>query len=69
MGHILLGFDHLLFVFALVLLVRDRWLLFKAITAFTLGHSLSLAMATLGRVTLPAAIEATIALSIVFLAA
>ena len=67
--HILFGWDHLLFVFALMLLVRDRWLLVKTITAFTVGHSLSLALATLGPVSVPAApLEAAIALSIVFLA-
>lgn len=67
-SHILLGFDHLLFVFALIVLVRDRWRLFKAITAFTIGHSLSLALATLGPVMVSGAgLEAAIALSVVFL--
>lgn len=68
-GHILLGFDHLLFVFALVVLVRDRRVLCKAITAFTIGHSLSLALTTLGPMKVSVAgLEAAIALSIVFLA-
>jgi hydrogenase/urease accessory protein HupE len=68
--HILLGVDHLLFVLGLMLLVRGRWLLFKTITAFTLGHSASLALATLGLVSVPGPpLNAAIALSIVFLAA
>ena len=48
--HILSGFDHLLFVFALILLIHDRWMLFKTITAFTVAHSITLAGATLGYV-------------------
>ncbi len=68
--HILLGVDHLLFVLGLMLLVSGRWLLFKTITAFTLGHSVSLALATLGAVSVPGPpLNAAIALSIVFLAA
>ena len=68
--HILLGIDHLLFVLGLMLLVAGRWLLFKTITAFTVGHSVSLALATLGAVSVPGApLNAAIALSIVFLAA
>jgi hydrogenase/urease accessory protein HupE len=67
--HILSGFDHLLFVFALVLLIRDRWMLAKTITAFTLAHSITLAGATLGYFSLPQKpVEATIALSIAFVA-
>lgn len=68
-GHILSGFDHLLFVLALILLIRDRWTLLKAITAFTLAHSITLALASLGLVSVPSKpTEAVIALSIVFLA-
>jgi HupE / UreJ protein len=68
--HILLGVDHLLFVLGLVLLVGPSWLLLKTITAFTAGHSVSLAFATLGVVSVPGPpLEAAIALSIVFLAA
>jgi hypothetical protein len=68
--HILLGIDHLLFVFGLLLIVRGPWLLIKTVTAFTLAHSLTLALATLGLVAVPSApVEAAIALSIVFLAA
>ena len=67
--HILSGHDHLLFVFALILLIHDRWMLFKTITAFTLAHSITLAGATLGLFSLPQKpVEAAIALSIVFLA-
>ncbi len=67
--HILGGIDHLLFVLALLLIVRGRRLLLKTITAFTVAHSLTLAMATTGFVNVPGApVEAVIALSIVFLA-
>ena len=66
--HILGGFDHLLFVFGL-LLVSNGWMLVKTITAFTLAHSITLALAVLGAVRLPAPpVEATIALSILLLA-
>jgi len=67
--HILLGFDHLLFVFGLLLLVRGGWMLVKTVTAFTLAHSITLALAALGLVHLPGPpVEATIALSILLLA-
>lgn len=67
--HILFGIDHLLFITGLVLIVRRPWRLAKTITAFTLAHSITLALATLGFVHVPPApVEATIALSIVFLA-
>ena len=67
--HILGGIDHLLFVLGLMLLVRNKWLLVKTITAFTIAHSITLAAATLGwmRVFQPP-VEAVIALSILFLA-
>lgn len=68
--HILLGIDHLLFVLALVLLVKGWKRLIGTITAFTLAHSLTLALATLGFVHVPGPpVEAVIALSIVFVAA
>jgi len=68
--HILLGFDHLLFVLALLILVGPNRRLVGTVTAFTLAHSLTLAAATLGFVHVPAApVEATIALSIAFVAA
>ncbi len=67
--HILLGIDHLLFVLALVLIVRGKGLLVKTITAFTVAHSITLGLATLGWVKVPVApVEAVIALSIVFVA-
>jgi len=67
--HILGGVDHLLFVLALLLIVSSRWLLLKTITAFTVAHSMTLAMATMGVVQVPGRpVEATIALSVVFLA-
>ena len=68
--HILEGADHLLFVFALLLLIRDWRTLVGAVTSFTVAHSLSLAAATLGWVVVAAPpVEAVIALSIMFLAA
>jgi hydrogenase/urease accessory protein HupE len=67
--HILTGFDHLLFVLALVLLVRGTRRLLWTVTAFTLAHSITLALATLGVIRVPGPpVEATIALSIVFVA-
>jgi hydrogenase/urease accessory protein HupE len=68
-AHILLGFDHLLFVLALLLIVHGWRRLLATVTAFTVAHSITLAAATLGfvRVAGPP-VEATIALSIVFLA-
>jgi hydrogenase/urease accessory protein HupE len=66
--HILLGVDHLLFVLGLLLIVSDRWTLVKTITSFTVAHSITLAIATLGyaRAPLPP-LNAAIALSILFL--
>jgi hydrogenase/urease accessory protein HupE len=67
--HIIAGFDHLLFVVALVLLLRRGWPVVGAATAFTIAHSLTLAGTTLGLFGLPQApVEAVIALSIIFLA-
>ncbi len=67
--HILLGFDHLMFVLALLLLVRDVHRLIGAITAFTVAHSLTLAGTTFSWIKLASApVEATIALSIMFVA-
>ena len=68
--HILLGYDHLLFVLALMLIVRSTRVLVWTITAFTIAHSITLALATLGVVHVPGPpVEATIALSILLLAA
>jgi hypothetical protein len=69
-GHILYGIDHLLFVLGLLLIVPGTRMLLKTITAFTIAHTTTLALATFGVVHLaPTPIEAVIALSIVFLAA
>ncbi len=67
--HILGGFDHLLFVLGLLLLVREGRALLLTVTAFTLGHSVTLSLAALKLVQLPSApIELAIALSIWILA-
>lgn len=67
--HILLGIDHLLFVLALLLLVKGWKRVIGTITAFTVAHSVTLTLATLGFVHVPGApVEAIIALSIVFVA-
>jgi hypothetical protein len=68
--HILEGVDHLLFVLALLLIVSGFGPLLRAVTAFTVAHSITLALATLGVIHLPPApTEAIISLSILFLAA
>ena len=67
--HILTGFDHLLFVLALVILVKGVRRLIVTVTAFTVAHSFTLVAATLGWVHVPSPpVEASIALSIVFVA-
>lgn len=67
--HILGGWDHLLFVLGLILLVKSRKALLWTITAFTLGHSVTLSLAVLGFVRVPTtAVEAFIAFSILVLA-
>lgn len=67
--HILLGIDHLLFVLALLLIIKGRGKLIGTISAFTLAHSITLTLASLGYVTLPGPpVEAVIALSIVLVA-
>ncbi|MFA0811309.1 HupE/UreJ family protein [Microbulbifer epialgicus] len=67
--HILLGIDHLLFVLVLMLLCGGWRQLLLTITAFTLAHSITLAGAALGHISLPQApVEAVITLSIVFTA-
>lgn len=68
-NHILRGIDHLLFVLALLILVKGTRRLVWTITAFTAAHSLTLAMATIGLIGISQApVEAVIALSIVFVA-
>jgi hydrogenase/urease accessory protein HupE len=67
--HILMGYDHLLFVLCLVLLLNGAWRIAATVTAFTIAHSLTLVATTLEWVSLPRApVEAAIALSILFLA-
>ena len=66
--HIALGVDHLLFVLGLLLIVSSRWTLVKTITSFTVAHSVTLAIATLGYASAPLPpLNAAIALSILFL--
>lgn len=68
--HILSGVDHLLFVFALLLVVSGGRRIVATVTAFTVAHSITLVAATLGWVSVPGPpVEAIIALSIVFVAA
>ncbi|MES2153375.1 MAG: HupE/UreJ family protein [Pseudomonadota bacterium] len=67
--HILSGIDHLMFVLCLMVLVPARWRLVQTLSAFTMAHCATLALATSGVINLAAApVEACIALSIVFLA-
>lgn len=66
--HILMGVDHLLFVLGLLLIVQGRTMLLKTITSFTVAHSITLAIATLGYAKAPLPpLNAAIALSILFL--
>lgn len=66
--HILFGADHLLFVLGLLLIVKDRWMLMKTVTAFTVAHSITLAIATFGYAEAPMLpLNVAIALSILFL--
>lgn len=66
--HILLGVDHLLFVLGLLLIVQGRMMLIKTITSFTVAHSITLAIATLGFASIPLPpLNAAVALSILFL--
>ncbi len=68
--HILSGYDHLLFVLSLVLLLGGGWIVARTVTAFTIAHSITLAGATLGFLGVSQRpVEICIALSIVFLAA
>ncbi|WP_136808242.1 HupE/UreJ family protein [Desulfosediminicola flagellatus] len=66
--HILMGIDHLLFVLGLFLIVKGRMMLIKTITSFTVAHSITLAIATLGYASIPLPpLNAAVALSILFL--
>jgi len=67
-NHILMGIDHLLFVLGLLVIVSGRHMLVKTITAFTVAHSITLGLATLGYASVPGPpLNAAIALSILFL--
>ena len=67
--HILTGYDHLLFVSALVLATKSFWEMVKVIAAFTLAHTLTLALCVFGIFRLPPwVVEPVIALSIVLVA-
>ena len=67
--HLLFGIDHILFVVGLVLLIKAPWTLVKTVTAFTLAHSITLALSVLGWVRLSQGpVEVLIAISIVLLA-
>jgi hypothetical protein len=67
--HILGGYDHLLFVGALLLAVASFWDLIKVITVFTLAHTITLAVSALGIFRLPGfVVEPMIAASIVVVA-
>jgi hydrogenase/urease accessory protein HupE len=67
--HLVGGIDHVLFVIGLVLFINSPWMLLKTITAFTIAHSITLALSVMNVVSLAQApVEAVIALSIVFLA-
>lgn len=68
--HILDGYDHLLFVFCLMLLIGSVGRILWAVTGFTIGHSITLGMTALSGVSLsPSFVEPLIAFSIVLLAA
>ena len=68
--HIFLGYDHIAFLIAVILWGRRLWPLIKVVTAFTLAHSLTLSLAVLDVVRLPASlVEPLIAATIVFVAA
>ena len=67
--HLIFGIDHVLFVVGLVLFIRQPIALLKTVTAFTVAHSITLALSVLGWVQVSQGpVEAIIALSIVFLA-
>ncbi len=68
--HILIGYDHIAFLIAIVLWANRLWPVVKLVTAFTVGHSITLSLAALDIVRIPSSIiEPAIAASIVFVAA
>lgn len=67
--HIITGYDHLCFLFALILWAHRVWPVVKIVTAFTVSHSITLSLAALNVFTLPSTLtESLIAASIVFVA-
>jgi hydrogenase/urease accessory protein HupE len=65
--HILTGYDHLLFLFALLMVTRNFWSAVGIITFFTIAHSITLGLAGLGLVTLPSSVvEPLIAATIIY---
>jgi hypothetical protein len=67
--HLLKGLDHVLFVIALMVLITDKWRLVATITAFTVAHSITLALSTYDLLQISqSAVEALIALSLLFMA-
>jgi hydrogenase/urease accessory protein HupE len=67
--HIVTGYDHLCFLFALILWATRFWPVVKIVTAFTISHSITLSLAALKIFTLPSSlVEALIAASIIFVA-
>ena len=67
--HLIFGIDHVLFVIGLVLFIRSPKALLKTVTAFTVAHSITLALSIFNIISLPQGpVEAVIALSILFLA-
>ena len=67
--HIAIGFDHIAFLLAVIVLGRSFWPLFKVVTAFTIAHSITLTLAVLNVFAIPPDIvEPLIALSIVYVA-
>lgn len=66
--HILMGLDHLLFIIGLLFLVRGTKALIKTITAFTIAHSITLALAAFNIIDLqPGLVDTLVALSILFI--
>jgi hydrogenase/urease accessory protein HupE len=68
--HILIGYDHIAFLIAIVLWATRLWPVVKLVTAFTIGHSITLSLAALDIVRIPSSIiEPAIAASIIYVAA
>jgi hypothetical protein len=68
--HIFIGFDHILFLLALIIIGGTFWELVKIVTAFTIAHSITLILAALEIIVLPSSfVEPAIALSVAYVAA